>query len=384
MTASTSGRRESISARSFLVGLAVSGSLVNLGCSQFRSRRENANKPVATLGSEMSNRDIYAKNAIKPPEPPVTTLVSDEGAWDPSMPGSFTPSSGAATADSRVSNQPIVKLQPPVTLGSAKSSGMPSDPEVPDRARLVAGAKRREQALIEAKPPAVKETTRVVSEARAALNQMMSYQLSLKRQERVNDVLLPAEDLVMSVRRAPKAVRLTWLDGPHRGREVLYRSDEPGGLMHVNMADSKFPLPRLSIAPDSPMVMKNSRHPITEAGLDPLVASMEQADQTGGLIDLGMQTPTPLTSPQHGVLQKTPVGNVWRAFFDPVNHLPSIVECRAGNGDLLESYLFQNIQPNVTELASSDAFDPNTRWGPPRGLFGRASARASDNTPTTR
>ena len=187
----------------------------------------------------------------------------------------------------------------------------------------------------------------------------------------------------MCIRRAPKAARLTWVDGPHKGREVLYRADEPGGLMHVNMADSKFPVPRLNLVPDSPLVMKNSRHPITEAGLDPLVASMEQANQAGSLLDLGMQTPPPLDHPHQGVLQKTPSGDIWKAYFDPSNHLPALVECRDPRGELLEHYQFQNIQSDTPDLASSDAFDPNARWGPPRGLFGRASARAADSGTTT-
>jgi len=355
-------------ARPVLVGLALAILAIDLGCSEFRSRRQNGDKAVATLGSELPSRDIYAKSVVKPPG----STASVEEAPEASVAEEITPSTEPPIVDRPTPTEPIVQLQAPVLIDPAKVGAMPTNAGVPNGTLLIAGSRRRNDPPTDSKP-VIKETTRVVTEARAALDQMTSYQLSLKRQERVNDTLLPAEDLIMSIRRSPKSVRLTWTDGPHRGREVLYRSDEPGGLMHVNLADSKFPVPRLSIAPDSPMVMKNSRHPITEAGLDPLVASMEQADQTGGLTDMGMQTPPPLTSPHHGVLQKTPVGNVWRAYFDPVSHLPAIVECRAGNGDLLEYYLFKDIQPNLVELASSDAFDPNARWGPPRGLFGRAS-----------
>lgn len=223
-----------------------------------------------------------------------------------------------------------------------------------------------------------RSTTQIVAAARAALDAMTTYQLSLKRQERVNVTLLPPEDLIMSIRRHPQATRLTWADGPHRGREVLYRADEPGGQMHVNMADSKFPMPRLALAPDSPMVMKNSRHPITAAGLDPIVASLEQADRAGSLVDVGMQTPTQLDHPHHALFRTTAEGDVWRAFIDPTNHLPMLVECQARNGDLLEQYIFRDIQSDPPELASNGAFDPDVRWGPPRGLFGRVAGKTGD------
>ena len=188
----------------------------------------------------------------------------------------------------------------------------------------------------------------------------------------------------MSVRRAPKAVRLTWADGPHKGREVLYRVDEPGGMMHVNMADSKLPIPRLTLPVDSPMVMKNSRHPISEAGLDPIVNSLELSARAGSLADLGMQTPPQLDRPHRGVLRRTAEGEVWRAYFDPTTHLPALVECQAANGDLLESYRFRDVRPDPVELAAADAFDPDARWGAPRSLFGRVAAKNSATAPTAR
>ena len=58
-------------------------------------------------------------------------------------------------------------------------------------------------------------------------------------------------------------IRLEWREGPHKGREVIYAAGQNAGLMHINMADSLVPVPRMSLAPDSPMVTRTSRHPIT-------------------------------------------------------------------------------------------------------------------------
>ena len=375
-------RRRQTRVRSLLGLLALATVAANLGCAQFRARRQKTtNAASPALGTELPGNDIYARNTVAPA---TDTKLSAE-----SLPGnSVAANEGLADASSSIAEpapaESAVRLQPPVLIDPARVGMVTTTAGVPDGARLIASSRPVARTDGATKPPAAESTHQVVAEARQTLDLMTTYQLAVKRQERVNGNLLPAEDLLMSIRRSPKAARLTWVDGPHQGREVLYRADEPGGLMHVNMADSKLPLPRLAIAPDSPMVMKNSRHPITEAGLDPIIASMEQADQAGTLVDLGMQTPAPLDHPHAAILRRTENGDIWRAYFDPVTHLPALVECRGNNGDLLEYYLFQQLRANVAELASASAFDPEARWGPPRGLFDRGRARtASEGTAAT-
>ncbi len=385
MTAAAVGRPWAMT-RVSLVFMAWAVCVGNAGCSHFKARRQGANRPSAVLGVDLPSRDIYAQRPPTGAEPAPVVAADPPSRPDTASPGGLVTAPPAEDLDPSPT-EPVVQLQPPVLINSARIGTMPTNAGVPDGARLIAASRpiaRTPASAAPATPAREKTTTRIVSEARAALNAMTTYQVALKRRERVNGTLLPPEDLLMSIRRSPKAARLTWVDGPHQGREVLYRADEPGGLMHVNMADSKLPLPRLSIAPDSPMVMRNSRHPITEAGLDPIVASMEQADKSGTLTDLSLQTPAPLDHPHQGIEQRTEAGDVWRAYFDPASHLLALVECRAGNGDLLESYLFQNIQPDPPELATAAAFDPEARWGAPRGLFNRASARSTTEAATTR
>ncbi len=155
-----------------------------------------------------------------------------------------------------------VALQAPTALASTSNG-------VPNAARLLASGERRS----DTKPtPGARQ---VVAEARAAINAMTSYEVAMHRQERAGGTLQPEEDVVLAVRREPRAVRLSWPSGTNQGREVLYRADEPGGQMHIKMANPA--LPRLNLAPDSPMVMRNSRHPITEAGFDSLVEGLENA-----------------------------------------------------------------------------------------------------------
>ena len=77
--------------------------------------------------------------------------------------------------------------------------------------------------------------------------------------------------------------------------------------MHVNMADSPIPVPDSRLPPDSPLVMKNSRHPITEAGFDTIVADARRRgldgarDRARRSPTRGSRRPPPLDQPCHKI-----------------------------------------------------------------------------------
>ncbi len=241
-----------------------------------------------------------------------------------------------------------------------------------------------------AAPPATNTTTAesVLAESRARLEGLSNYQVWMNRQERVGKTLGTPEDVVLSIRRRPAAVRLEWPNGPHKRREVLYSAGENDGLMHVNMADSLLPVPRLSLPPDSPLVMHNSRHPITEAGFDTILKNVEDAIKgekagdlaTGKVTYEGMEKAEQLDRPCHKIGRKTPSGEAWALYIDPQSRLPVLVQAVDANGELLERYVFSNPRYDLPELAQADAFNPNARWGPPKGFLNRlARANGADD-----
>ncbi len=228
---------------------------------------------------------------------------------------------------------------------------------------------------------------------------MQSYQVTLNRQDRVGQTLQEPEEVVLSIRREPKAVRLEWPTGPHKGREVLYlASEDDGRFMHINAADSVIPVPPLKMPVDSPMVMSNARHPITEAGFDTVIGNLEKTlvatragdPSRGTLRYAGLENPGPLPRPCHKLTRVTPSGETWQIYVDPETKLPAMVEATAANGDLLERYVFSNPRIDLPELASADAFDPARRWGGARGGLLHRLARSgpaapgSTATPTAR
>jgi hypothetical protein len=155
--------------------------------------------------------------------------------------------------------------------------------------------------------------------------------------------------------------------------------------MHVRMGGAGAALPRLSIPPNGPLATANSRHPITEAGFDTILAKMEDAferqkkgDNSLGRLRLaGIETPEGVNKPCQKVVRVTPTNETWTVDLDPDTHLPAFVQAVDGNGELLERYVFQVPAPNVSDLVQADAFDPDARWGPAKGLFQRL-ARAGE------
>jgi hypothetical protein len=135
----------------------------------------------------------------------------------------------------------------------------------------------------------------------------------------------------------------------------------------------------MSLAPDSPMVRRTSRHPITEAGLDSVIDQLEAALRPGTdrLTYDGREPVEPGGPPCDKVVRITPQGETWAIYFDPTAHLPALVQATAANGELLERYRFRDLRTNPPELADAGAFDPDVRWGAPKGILQRL-ARSND------
>jgi hypothetical protein len=99
------------------------------------------------------------------------------------------------------------------------------------------------------------------------LEHLSGYTAIFRKQERLNDVLVPEQTLAMKVRHRPFAVYLKFL-ALKEGKEVVYAEGH-----HENKVITHTPgvvgwlIPRLAVPPDSPQVLAESRHPITEAGL---------------------------------------------------------------------------------------------------------------------
>lgn len=382
------------------LGVVVAACAIDSGCSQLQTFR---NDVLPTFGTTLISRpktrpvqsaDLYAERFG---DAQSQTAIARRNGRDGSV-SDGTRALASTEREDGSQSRSTVTLNAPVPLPTASDhlTSVASRTQPPDwmpADELAATTPRREQPANDATtpppdaPPAQADPSveSLVAATRARLDGLTNYQVHLNRQERVGSTLLPAESVVLSIRRNPRAVRLEWPEGAHKGREVIYSATEHDGLMHVNMADSIVPVPRLSIAPDSPMVLKNSRHPITEAGFDTIIHNLEislekgsHGDSSGGKLSYGgLEQPAGLDRPCHKILRVTPSGEMWLVYLDPNSQFPAMIQGNAPNGDLLERYSFSAIKTNLAELASRDAFDPNQRWGEPRGLLSRLARGAN-------
>lgn len=257
----------------------------------------------------------------------------------------------------------------------------------------------RELALA-APPPAMKERARtprndgdvILTKAESKLRGLKSYKVKVSRVERVGGQLQPAEELLLSVRTDPKAVRLEWSEGPNKGREVIYSSALDPRMIFVHVANSAIPLPAMKIAVDSPLVMKNSRHSITEAGLDTVIENLRGAQKHSGdmhkddkLEYVGLKKPPGFDHACEQFVIRSASGDSWKIFLDPRSNLPCMVVGENERGELIERYVYREITVNPSDLASADAFEPDKRWGDSKSLLSRLAraATGSDLAPSS-
>jgi len=126
-------------------------------------------------------------------------------------------------------------------------------------------------ALALAGPPmAAQDLSALVVAMEGAYARVNDYTVRFTRQERVAGTLRPREEAVLKFQR-PGRIYLRWLNGSAKGREILFVKgrDDDKVLLHQPGALSRFFT--LILAPDSPRVLRESRHPVTDVGLARLI-----------------------------------------------------------------------------------------------------------------
>lgn len=389
------------------------------GYDAYAQQMANSKAVIAARGGDPNQAGAPAEPPSKP--------AADEGERKPSaspepLPeaGRFRPDPSLRVTLGRPESVPVLKDydgRPGPLLASTEPARAPEvagpalvepeaprEPQAPAAEPTVAVPSQAEQgvdapevaAAESEKSPAPALTLKeLLDDAHERLEAMQTYQVAITRTERVNGSVLPEEKALLSIRRNPKAVRLEWPDGPNQGREVIYSAAINERMMHVNVANSAIPIPRMTIPVDSVLALRNSRHAITEAGFDTIFNNLsKQVDAQGRptgaegrLTYKGLQAVEGLDRPCHLVQRITPTKEIWRVFLDPDSLMPVVVTAHQADGGLLESYRYENLKANPTDLAAVEAFDPDKRWGESKGLFSRiaraAGGAADAPAPTT-
>jgi hypothetical protein len=139
-------------------------------------------------------------------------------------------------------------------------------------ATLVDSASARDKSATNAAAPAGdRETLELNAQALARavsyLETIPDYTATFFKRELVNGAMSDGQVVHMKLRHNPLSVYMKWIVGD-KGRELLYVEGENNGNMLVKVGGMKGRLlPCVKLDPQSPMAMKEARHPVTEVGL---------------------------------------------------------------------------------------------------------------------
>jgi outer membrane lipoprotein-sorting protein len=117
-------------------------------------------------------------------------------------------------------------------------------------------------------PP--EDPTALLLRMEAAYAAVGDYTARFIRQERIGSDLRPREEALLKFQR-PGRIYLRWLDGPRRGRQLLFVPGRDGARVLVHepgLLSGRF---TVLMAPDSPRILRESRHPVTDVGFGPLI-----------------------------------------------------------------------------------------------------------------
>jgi hypothetical protein len=246
-----------------------------------------------------------------------------------------------------------------VSVGAQTPSGsanpdVPADPGVQPAANQAAAA---------ASP--LDRPLQLANLARATYQKIQNYTCLMIKQEHIDGQLQPENVIEMTLRNQPFSVYLRWL-APRQfvGQEACYVAGRNNNMMRVHTTGLAGAFGFVSIAPDDPRVLKNSRHLITEAGignlLEKLARGWDQERRQGGIqvriadyeYNRRRCTRVETTHTERSANPSASYRTV--VYFDNEHHLPVRIERydwprQGGNtgGDLLECYSYINLRFNA-------------------------------------
>lgn len=200
--------------------------------------------------------------------------------------------------------------------------------------------------------------------ARQAFQRVQNYTCLMIKQERVNGQLQQDNIIEMTLRTQPFSVYLRWL-GPRQfvGQEACYVAGRNNNMMRVHTTGIAGAFGFISIAPNDPRVLQNSRHTITEAGIGNLTERLIKTWEVERALNRTQVriaeyeynrrrcTRVEAIHPDRAACQCSSYRTI--VYFDKEYQLPIRIEMydwpRSGGsprGDLLECYSYINLRFN--------------------------------------
>lgn len=114
----------------------------------------------------------------------------------------------------------------------------------------------------------------MLEKGQASFGKLSGYGATFLKRERIGGSLGIMQNITMDVRHEPFSVYMKW-QNYDKGRQLLFVPEENKGKAHVRLGGLKGRLLGvMKIAPDGAKAMAESRYPISEAGVLPIVKKM--------------------------------------------------------------------------------------------------------------
>jgi hypothetical protein len=213
------------------------------------------------------------------------------------------------------------------------------------------------------------ELLRLLDAADKAYSQVHDYTATMFSRERVKDVLLEQERILLKFQRMFK-VYMRWMEGPGKGREGLYVTGAHDGKFLIYEPNGFKRLFTAALEPTDARVMDKSRHPVTDVGIGRLLEivgdNARRASRNGVLrvVDFGTgDLAGRRVRHVEGILPRDPRAGYYayrvELFFDEERRLPIRVVVYDWSDQLVEDYTYADLRlnPGLTTLD----FDPGNK-----------------------
>ncbi len=114
-----------------------------------------------------------------------------------------------------------------------------------------------------------------IEECQAKYEAIRDYTCTFSKRERIKGRLTPVHVLAMKVRTKPRSIYIRFQQ-PAKGREAIYIAGQNDGkVLAHDVGLNKLLAGTLRLEPTGSRAMEDNRHPITEAGIGPLLDTLE-------------------------------------------------------------------------------------------------------------
>jgi Protein of unknown function (DUF1571) len=155
-----------------------------------------------------------------------------------------------------------------------KTEGTPAEPTAA-KSKSNAGSDASAKSDQAVESP-IERAVRTVAECQRRYHAVSDYTCQFWKRERIAGKLIPAHVMAMKVRTKPQSIYLKF-EQPAKGREAIYVAGRHGGkVVAHDVGFNKLLAGTLHLEPTSARAMTDCRHPITEAGIGPLLETVSK------------------------------------------------------------------------------------------------------------